>query len=274
MPLFSTMTTILANDLEIQQVIDEDAGIIDGALDEIDEEELISELNDILPSDWVYAVEEEQAPSSSMVEEEQAPSPVTLEDSSFAEKRKQLCELFSQHKSFAEKRKKLCELFSQRLKDGNWTFQASMPRKGRDPQFDDLLHQLGLTENRLYASTQWRKFKQDKGIFPPPSFEVDPEKLMIDFRRRIEKYTVEKVVAGALAATVMFPFQPQTVPPMAYSHFFSFAFSPAMKIKLVELLWEITEFLASTIAGATNRTIEEKTMQFRTYVNRADYYPS
>jgi hypothetical protein len=75
MPLFSTMTTILANDLEIQQVIDEDAGIIDGALDEIDEEELISELNDILPSDWVYAFEEEQAPSSSMVEEEQAPSP-------------------------------------------------------------------------------------------------------------------------------------------------------------------------------------------------------
>jgi hypothetical protein len=69
------MTTILANDLEIQQVLDKDAGIIDGALDEIDEEELISELNDILPSDWVYAVEEEQAPSSSMVEEEQAPSP-------------------------------------------------------------------------------------------------------------------------------------------------------------------------------------------------------
>jgi hypothetical protein len=36
--------------------------------------------------------------------------------------------------------------------------------------------------------------------------------LMIDYRRRIEKYTVRKIVAEALADTATFKFQPQTVP--------------------------------------------------------------
>jgi hypothetical protein len=78
--LFFTMTLLIATDLEIQEVINQS---INGEVvfDELDEEEkspiaesvqaIISDLNEMDPSDWSYTVEEEQA-----------------EDSSFAEKRK------------------------------------------------------------------------------------------------------------------------------------------------------------------------------------------
>jgi hypothetical protein len=34
-----------------------------------------------------------------------------------------------------------------------------------------------------------------------------------------------------------------------------------MKTKLVELLWKMTEMLASSIAGATSKTIEDKAIE-------------
>jgi hypothetical protein len=74
--------------------------------------------------------------------------------------------------SFLERRERLSAFFSKRLRDGGWTFQNSLPRNGRDPTFDSLVDQLGLKKNRQYAPTQWRKFKQDKGVFPPSSFEI------------------------------------------------------------------------------------------------------
>lgn len=226
--------TLTATDLEIQEVINEDGdNISEVEFDDLGEEEkipidesvqaIISDLNAMDPSDWSYTVEEEQASSS-----------MTVEDSSFAAKREQLC-----------------ELFSKRLTDGNWSFQASMPRKVRDPEFDALLQELGLTENRQYASTQWWKFKQNKGVYPPPSFESDSETLMRYYRRRIEKYTVEKVLAEALADTAAFKFQPLTVSAKAYEHFLLFARSYVVEIKLREMVTEMTEYFASTIAGAT-----------------------
>jgi hypothetical protein len=244
------MTTLLANALEIQEVMDEDDDICERLLDKLTAEEktpiwivesvsaLISDLDQMDLSEWFYTVEEEQAPSS-----------MTVEDSSFAEKREQLC-----------------ELFSRRLEEGRWTDLASMPRKGRDSQFDDLLHQLGLAENRQYASSQWRKFKKDKDVFPPLSFEADPEKLMIDYRRRIEKYTVEKVVAEALAAITAVKCQPQTISAEAREHFLLFALSKAVEIKLSEFLWMMTEVLASKIAGATNGSIVDKTTGVDVYL--------
>jgi hypothetical protein len=82
-----------------------------------------------------------------------------------------------------------------------------------------------------------------QGVFPPLSFEADPEKLMIDYRRRIEKYTVEKVVAEALADTATFKFESQMVPAEACEHFLSSAKSLLVKIKLGEILWTMTDFL-------------------------------
>jgi hypothetical protein len=90
-------------------------------------------------------------------------------------------------------------LFTQRLKDGGWSFQNTMPRFGKDKLFDELVDQLGLHENRQYASNKWRKFKKEKGVFRPPSIEADPKKLMMNYRLRIERYTVVKVVADASA---------------------------------------------------------------------------
>jgi CO dehydrogenase/acetyl-CoA synthase epsilon subunit len=93
--------------------------------------------------------------------------------------------------------------------------------------------------------------------------EADPEKLMIDYRRRIEKCTVEKLVAEALADTASSNFQPETVTVKAYEHFMLFARSPLVESKLRERLWKMTEHLALKIAsaaGSTNRDILDKTI--------------
>jgi hypothetical protein len=135
-----------------------------------------------------------------------------------------------------------------------------MPRKGRDTTFDSLV-------DELHASTQWRKFKLDKGVFRPQSFEIG-SKLMIRYRLWVERYAVEKIVAEALAEIATVDFQPENSPLKARDHFLSFALSPPAKIKLAKVPWGMTELLASTIAGATNRTIEEKFMRVEMHLVR------
>jgi hypothetical protein len=240
--LFFTMTTFLETDLEIQEAMD----ISEGVVDDLDEEEIILDL-DLNSSDWFYIPEQDVTEAQDPVEEEQDPV---------------------QGLSFNEKRERLNAFFTQRLKDGGWTFQNIMPRFGRDKPFDELVVQLGLQENRQYASSQWLKFKKDKGVFRPPSFAADPKKLMMIYRHRIERYTVENIVAEALAEIATFTFQPETVPAKVRDHFLLFASSLPVETKLVEVLWEMTELLASTIAGATNRTIEEKSMRVEIHLVR------
>jgi hypothetical protein len=91
---------------------------------------------------------------------------------------------------------------------------------------------------------------------------------MTSYRLAIERYTVEKVVAEALAEIATLNFQPETVTAKLRDHFLSFARSQPVKAKLVKVLWAMTEFLASTIANATNRTIEEKSMRVESHLVR------
>ena len=68
--------------------------------------------------------------------------------------------------SFEEKRQRLKEFFSERVKSGSWP-KTTMPRKGKDREFDELLQQLQLHENRTYAARRWFFFKQEKGYDQP-----------------------------------------------------------------------------------------------------------
>jgi hypothetical protein len=79
-------------------------------------------------------------------------------------------------------------------------------------------------------------FKQDNGVFRPPSFEMNSKKLMILYRLRIERYTVEKIIAEALTEIATFKFQPETVPVKARDHFLSFARPLTAKTKMAEVL--------------------------------------
>jgi hypothetical protein len=246
------MTTFVNTDLEIEE-----------ALDELDEEEMtpsdegVSELIDDLKlsEDWFYSVEEDQDPVEEVQDPvEEAQDPVEEEQDPV------------EGISFAEKRERLCEFFSERLKDGSWTFQNPMPRKGKDETFDELVVQLGLQMNRTYASNQWRNFRLDKGFARPPSFDVDASRLLKGYRLLFESYTVEKVVVETLAEIATFKFPPQTVPAEDRYHFLSYAHSLPLKTKLVDLLWKMTEMLASSIAGATSKTIEDKAMKVEMYL--------
>jgi hypothetical protein len=53
----------------------------------------------------------------------------------------------------SQKREKL-SIFFQRLEGWFLDLKNTMPRKGKDETFDELVVQLGL-QNRTYASTQW-----------------------------------------------------------------------------------------------------------------------
>jgi hypothetical protein len=112
-------------------------------------------------------------------------------------------------------------------------------------------------DNRTYASTQWRNFRLDKGFVRPKLRWVQPG-LLKGYRLLLESYTVEKVVAETLAE-IRRSSSTQTVPK---DQTISFRMhSLPMKTKLVELLWKMTEMLASSIAGATSKTIEDKAIE-------------
>ena len=80
---------------------------------------------------------------------------------------------------------KLAAFFEQRVNEKRWTLYQRMPRKGRDLDFDSLLEALLLSANRPYASRKWKEFKDSKGIYPPPTFETDPDTLVACYRTRV-----------------------------------------------------------------------------------------
>jgi hypothetical protein len=89
---------------------------------------------------------------------------------------------------YAFKRWALREFFYHHVtKQRKWPIVKQMPRKGRDKDFDHFLWNLGLSDNRTYASTHWREYKKNRGIYPPPGFEKDPVKLLAMYQCRIPK---------------------------------------------------------------------------------------
>jgi hypothetical protein len=54
--------------------------------------------------------------------------------------------------------------FSQRLKDGSWTFKNTMPRKGKDQTFDELVVNSACTRTESTPLPMWYKFKLDRAV--------------------------------------------------------------------------------------------------------------
>jgi hypothetical protein len=77
---------------------------------------------------------------------------------------------------------------------------------------------------------------------------------------------VEKVVAETLGEIATFKFRLKTVPAKDRDHFLSYAHFLPMKTRLVELLWKMTEMLASVDAGATSKRIEDKAKKVEMYL--------
>jgi ABC-type microcin C transport system permease subunit YejE len=59
---------------------------------------------------------------------------------------------------FQHIRDSLAAFFKERVSKKKWTLYQPMPKKGSDKQFDSLLANLQIEQNRRYASTQWRQF--------------------------------------------------------------------------------------------------------------------
>jgi hypothetical protein len=77
--------------------------------------------------------------------------------------------------------------------------ESKLPRKGTDSHFDAKVHDLGLSKNRTYVAAQWLKYKRNRGIFPPPVFEL---KNVDDTKALIASLLVSvSVIAKAMALT-------------------------------------------------------------------------
>ena len=113
------MTTFLDTDPEIQEAMDE---LDEGEIALIDESGSTLLFDQNFSEDWFYTIKEDQDP----VAEEQEP----VEEEHDPGGRGLVSEFFPASK------------------DGSWTFQNTMPRKGKDQTFDKLVIQLGLQENR------------------------------------------------------------------------------------------------------------------------------
>ena len=70
--------------------------------------------------------------------------------------------------TFAEKRSHLNDFFKERVKAGKWP-KTTLPRKGKDIEFDEFLPTIGLFDQsgRGHAAQRWRAFKTENGFDGP-----------------------------------------------------------------------------------------------------------
>lgn len=87
----------------------------------------------------------------------------------------------SDHINFNECRTRLAAFFKMRVYDKtksiNWSLRETLPRRGRDTEFDKEVDDLRLGGNRRYLSQKWLEFREARGMVPPPTFECSAEEI-------------------------------------------------------------------------------------------------
>jgi hypothetical protein len=65
-----------------------------------------------------------------------------------------------------------------RSKSMNWSLRDTFPRRGKDTELDKKLEDLGLSDNRRYASQKWLDFRKARGVKPLPGFECHGDEVV------------------------------------------------------------------------------------------------
>jgi hypothetical protein len=160
---------------------------------------------------------------------------------------------------WAEKRTKVNEYFTQQLESRKWTLLQDMPRKGREAHFDKFLVDLGVQTNRTWASRQWRLFKLNKGVLPPPKFSMDSEQLSSEYSSRLTDNTI---VADALSAVKNVKLCPEIFQLNTQSQLLQLSQSETICSLINSQIPRLTQALAKNLAGATVSSLDKRVTNF------------
>ena len=105
---------------------------------------------------------------------------------------------------FAVCRATLSEFFLKRsdtTKKGEatyWSLYETLPGKGKDTEFDKLVINLGLLDNRSYVASRWLEHRKAQGVYPPPVIEMNDN---LDLKGNVSKLVSSEVIEKAMAET-------------------------------------------------------------------------
>ena len=105
---------------------------------------------------------------------------------------------------FAVCRATLSEFFLKRsdtTKKGEatyWSLYETLPGKGKDTEFDKLVINLGLVDNRSYVASRWLEHRKAQGVYPPPVIEMNDN---LHLKDNVSKLVSSEVIEKAMAET-------------------------------------------------------------------------
>lgn len=156
-------------------------------------------------------------------------------------------------------RAELDAFFEKRVHGGpgqttRWQLRDNLPRKGRDTEFDALLHRLGILNKRSYQSQHWLQFKKARGIIPPPQFKMEnSEQLLAQIVQLIQPEDIVTHAADHTAARIEYKDE------LRYSVCQLIASRNEIRIYLVQEVGRLADSLCScALKGATPRTISTR----------------
>jgi len=147
-------------------------------------------------------------------------------------------------------REELSKFFTKRVSDRSktmvWALRDQFPRAGKDTELDKLLEDLGLANNRRYASQKWLAFKKAKGIVPPPTFECSANEIF-GFAASL----VAAEIFGAAVKKTTTELRGDT-----YNGCLFLAWHPLIQSYLIYEVGHFTEQLREALEGAKPTTID------------------
>ena len=168
--------------------------------------------------------------------------------------------------SFARKRRELRDFFAKRWQSGQWSTATTHPGRGADAEYDALILSLGLTENRPYASRQWRIFKADKGSGDQPVISRDVRSNVVYHQKAIRQYQVDNRICLVANALEKFEKSLQTDSDPEDEELCQFLLTQFKSQKLQSVFFEtidqLTKKYAACVSGARLSTISSKANLF------------
>jgi hypothetical protein len=152
-------------------------------------------------------------------------------------------------------REKLNEYFLKRFTDNTcelWKKGSKFPRAGDDTEFDKMLEELGITNNRRYASGKWTEFKAARGIVPPPKFVCEAS----EFETVASKVVALEIVEAAIKKTEELLMDGTARTSYEWSLFI--ANCPPIQEHLKQEVFRFTNGLMEALDGGQPNTIDDR----------------
>lgn len=174
---------------------------------------------------------------------------------------------------FKKIRDSLAEFFKKRIKENKWNLYGPMPQRGVDKEFDIFLTEIKLGNNRTYAAGQWRTYRYNNGIYPPPSFQSNKDVLKKDFEQRVRN-KLPSILEKITKYIEECEYKNHVIKESELLNFKQLAGGSLVQDIIKECINEMTTLLVEALAGCTSRALDKRilNMEFAIHsTNRNDF---